>query len=95
MITICSPDRREYQQNSLRQTPTLQKWRQICRNGAIEAACCAEQMEDAMSKGQMKSNKEPKKPKSDQAQSKKHAPSDYQRSLGKDSPTDDPFKRKS
>ncbi|WP_294541629.1 hypothetical protein [uncultured Rhodoblastus sp.] len=51
-------------------------------------------MEDMMSKGQVRSNKEAKKPKSDQAQSKKHAPSDYQRSLGKDAPTDDPFKKK-
>jgi hypothetical protein len=52
-------------------------------------------MEDTMSKGQMKSNKEAKKPKADQDHSKKHGPSDYQRSLGKDAPTDDPFKRKS
>ena len=52
-------------------------------------------MEDTMSKGQIKSNKEAKKPKADQAQSKKHAPSAYQKSQGKDDHTDDPFKRKS
>jgi hypothetical protein len=95
MITIWCRDRREYQKNTLRQTPALQKWRQSCRSRAIDAACWTEQMEDTMSKGQMKSNKEAKKPKADQEHAKKHGPSDYQRSLGKDAPTDDPFKKKS
>jgi hypothetical protein len=52
-------------------------------------------MEDTMSKGQIKSNKEAKKPKADPAQSKKNAPSAYQKAQGKDEHTDDPFKRKS
>jgi hypothetical protein len=95
MITIWVQDRREYQQNTLRQTPTVQKWRHLFLSGAIETACCAKQMEDTMSKGQMKSNKEAKKPKADQDHSKKHGPTDYQRSLGKDAPNDDPFKKKS
>lgn len=48
-----------------------------------------------MSKGQIKSNKEAKKPKADPEHSKKHAPSAYQKSQEKDHPADDPFKRKS
>jgi hypothetical protein len=48
-----------------------------------------------MSKGQIKGNKEAKKPKADQDHSKTHTPSAYQKSQGKDAPTDDPFKRKS
>jgi hypothetical protein len=95
MITICCPDRRKYQQITFRQTPTVQQWRHLCRSGVIKTACCTKQMEDTMSKLQMKSNKEAKKPKADQDHSKKHGPSDYQRSLGKEAPTDDPFKKKS
>jgi hypothetical protein len=40
MITIWDQDRREYQQNTFRQTPTAQKWRHLFRSGAIETACC-------------------------------------------------------
>jgi hypothetical protein len=52
-------------------------------------------MEDAMAKGQVRGNKEAKKPKADQAQHKKSAPSAYQQSQGKDDHTDELFKRKS
>ncbi|MGO9943315.1 MAG: hypothetical protein ACLPIC_11195 [Rhodoblastus sp.] len=48
-----------------------------------------------MAKGQVRSNKEAKKPKADQAQHKKGAPSAYQQSQGKEHPTDDLFNRKS
>jgi hypothetical protein len=47
-----------------------------------------------MSKGQLKGNKEAKKPKADQAHSKKSAPSPYQQSQHKDEHSDDVFKRK-
>jgi hypothetical protein len=52
-------------------------------------------MEAAMAKGQVRGNKEPKKPKSDQAHPKKGASSPYQQSQHRDEHSDDVFKRKS
>ena len=50
--------------------------------------------EDTMPKGQLKGNKEAKKPKADHDHPKKSNPSAYQRSLGKEHPADEVFKRK-
>jgi hypothetical protein len=57
MITISSPDRREYQQNTLHQTPTVQKWRHLCRNGKLTPPVAENIMKEPMSKGQIKNNK--------------------------------------
>lgn len=46
-----------------------------------------------MAKGQVRSNKEAKKPKADQAHTKKF-PSAYQKSQGKEDPVDNMFKKK-
>jgi hypothetical protein len=47
-----------------------------------------------MAKGQVRGNKEAKKPKADQANAKKSAPSAYQRSQGHEDPVDNLFKKK-
>jgi hypothetical protein len=52
------------------------------------------QKEDTMPKGQLRGNKEAKKPKADHDHPKKSNPSAYQRSLGKEHPADEVFKRK-
>jgi hypothetical protein len=48
-----------------------------------------------MAKGQLKGNKEAKKPKADKNQPKSGAVSDYQRAQGKGGPAADPFAKKS
>lgn len=47
-----------------------------------------------MAKGQVRGNKEAKKPKADQAHIKKGLPSAYQKSQGREDPVDSLFKKK-
>ncbi|MCI4677730.1 hypothetical protein K9U39_02605 [Rhodoblastus acidophilus] len=47
-----------------------------------------------MAKGQVRGNKEAKKPKADQAHANKRFPSAYQKSQGKEDPVDNLFKKK-